>query len=290
MSEHDGTKCEIPNPDWKTELSRKISFGLWIDDHPRKCLEEGYIHRLRFLPVDHVSVMAEDARGGFRLKWTHEQMQEFSSSLVRYNIKPIFCCWPEPTKTYIEHLDKELPRVLESLKTDTVEVDVEFNWKRHKVRGYRSLKEAGEELMKVLRKHCGEVEATTFAMHAEAGRRSTVAIHCDRLLLQSYSVRKGVSKRLIPWGHRYAPGVRQEKDIARVKKAGFENIGVGLAAWQQKGFGVSPFEAMEEALIACFDADIYLIRYWSSKWIVGHRSTSYSPELVMLMKQHKRHP
>lgn len=267
---------DVVHRDVKPELA--LDLGIWIDDSPATVLQAGYLARLTGLPLGHIAVMAEGSGDGLDVRWTQRQLRELAASTPGF--RRILTLWPEPDADYLIELDDRLPGLLEALGSDVVELDLEGHWKSHKVRGFRSLREAGTALRGVVRTHAREVEVTTFPAHLEANARGAFTGE-DRLLLQSYAVSEARGEKRAPDG-RYGPERRAFEDIvqARAKGEPGVEVAVGLAAWQQSGWPGEPEEAMAAALASAQRAGVGMVRWWSSKHVIGARANSYAAKAI----------
>ena len=276
-----------------------ISLGLWVDDSPHTVLKPSYIAALEEMKIDLLAVMIDDSRRRWRKTWSTNSLERLLKAVDPLGIEVVLTTWPYPDKTQINEMAESMKELLSIGPVSGWESDLEFNWRNSKVREFRgrkvkggvrksALDVAGDYFVNVAREVCGDVEArfevTSFTQHTENGPKADVVPHCDRFLVQAYSVRTRPSSKLrkIPWDHLYGPGRMQSFTLDRsllipeVRERKVE-LGVGLAAWSQKWPKHDAYEAMREALDESLLYDeIVDIRYWSSKHVIGVKKNVYA--------------
>lgn len=272
--------------------TKSINLGLWIDDPAKMVCTKKYVNKLKQLHIDHVAVMIDDSPRRWKPTWKVSDLARLNKLLGDANIGLVLTGWPYPDAQVIDNMREwfieNIPKIG---PIEGIECDLEFNWKsgkRPKNGQIPNMDKAGDYLLAALeevRALTGVetvLEMTTFGQHTENGATADVAPHVDRLMVQSYSVasRKRKDKRgrtytwKVPWDHTYGPGNMQKFTLDRTMLVsgiddGHPEVGVGLAAWNQKWKGYKRDEAMDLALFTALEMGVTWIRYWSSKWVIG---------------------
>jgi hypothetical protein len=262
--------------------------GVWLDDRPRTALDEAFFDELVRLHLDVVAVMVHRSTAGggpmWRPRWTAAQLDELRELAQPRGIELVLTTWPLPNRAQLETFARELPAMLEASAAVGLEVDTEGNWTQARLEGYADMDEAAAALVDTLRAAAAptgaRLELTTYPLHPENGPEARVAPHMDRLFPQAYSVaeRKG---RAVAWDGRLGPGGIQTLSVGRACQIpgvteGGPELALGLAAYDQTYPERTPAEAMQRALDRARALGAVELRYWSSKWILGHMSESSS--------------
>lgn len=255
-----------------------MKIGVWLDDGPRQALQPHYLRRLRALPISEVAVFL-DSMLSPASRWTPQQLDRLREALPDCEL--VATLWGRSTREWVESLPSRLTEAMCALGTRTVEVDLEGDWRRRRLRGYPSMQHAGEALVETLRERCGvqTLEVTTFPAHVEARSSAVVTPLADRLVLQVYSVRHlGSIPDPIAWDDpRYGPGAYQRTALARAAATHpAVEVVAGLAAYDQRWPSRTPEEAMRAALEGAQAAGCQHARYWSAKWLARLSARSWS--------------
>lgn len=265
-----------------------MQHGLWIDCAPRTVMTEDYLRRFHALGFRTGAVMLESITQGFDPKWKLAELGKLGEMFRKLDIELVLTVWPEPNVNYVNELRTKLPALLKASGAAALESDAEGNYIRKKLVGYRTMNDASNAFVEVLREAALEQdvrsELTTFTMHEENGAKATLADDVDRVLGQAYSVRNrnGADGKpfSVPWDHQYGPGAMQRLTLGRSmqipKKNGKPNVSCGLAAYDQEWPGHKGDEAMDVAYQAALKFNPKEIRWWSSKWVVGHLARPYA--------------
>ena len=275
---------------------QKVSRGLWIDDPPRTVLNAGYFRALKDCHIGTIAIMIDRCDKQWKTTWTEKQIEEVLRLADDDAVEVVITTWPYPIKQQLDEMYKGVERLMHVGPISAWEVDLEFNWKSTHVDGfYRSKKRgsldiAGDYLvdraLDVCRAHDSRFEVTSFTQHTENGPKADVAPHCDRLLVQAYSVRKRPGmKQKVPFGHTYGPGTMQKFTLDRTLtipgiEDGKPEIGCGLAAWSQRWPGVKPDRCMELAVKTALAYSVVDLRWWSSKHVIGIKKNPYAAKFL----------
>lgn len=283
-------------------LFDNLSLGLWIDDPPRTVLNEGYFRSLVDCNIDTIAIMIDRSDRQWRSTWSEKQIDKVLRLAEDPAIEVVLTTWPYPDKEQIDEMAHGIGKLMYLGPVSAWESDLEFNWKANQVRGFKragkksALDLAGDYFVDKVRETCAvfnaRFEMTSFTQHTENGSKADVAPHCDRLLVQAYSVRKrpGMIKK-IPWDHTYGPGRMQAFTLDRTLtipgvEDGKPELGCGLAAWSQRWQDHDPSEAMERALFVAMSYPLIDVRWWSSKHVIGRKRNPYAAKfLESLSKQ-----
>lgn len=261
-----------------------IEIGCWVDELPKAVLAKDYLFRIRELGISNISIMVNKAGSKtWEPRWTIKQLTDLNKVAVQLGMSVTLTSWPRPTTEAIDRIASELPSLMDASGATAFEVDCEGNWKTSEKRGFKTMAEASRymaDAMRIICKPYGALtEMTTFFGHHENSDKADLAPLVDRVFPQAYSVRTRTSGD-IAWADRLGPGRIQRATIVGAKAAGAKDIGLGLAAYDQKWPGKKPEEAMEEAYAAAVDGGVQHIRYWSSKWILGPQDNGYASKFI----------
>lgn len=265
-----------------------MQHGLWIDDAPKTVMTTDYLNRFKSLGFRTGAVMLDTIGTGFDPKWSLIDISRLGETFRAHDIELVLTVWPEPRREFVDDLRMKLPAYLKASGAAALEHDAEGNFTKTKLKGYKSLKEAAAEIDAVMNGFAKQFdirdEVTTFTMHAENSEDAVLSDDADRVLGQGYSVRKRVGNDgepfLVPWDHKYGPGRMQrltfDRSMQIPKKNGKPAIACGLAAYDQEWPGHTGEEAMRVAYEAALLYNPKEIRWWSSKWVVGHLARPYA--------------
>lgn len=311
----------------------KVSLGLWVDNK-RAALHPDFMSWVgEELHFDLLALMIDPSDKAWNPNWKAKDIEKICKAADEYSIEIILTTWPYPDKDQIDAMSKDMEELLLVGRTSGWETDQEFNWRKSKVNPHHfkprtetfesedgvhvTIKRtpydlAGDYLLEKKGEVCARTgtrnELTTFTSHPENGQFADVAPHCDRLLVQAYSVdeRNG---RDIRFMSDLGPGGMQHKTLRRtmripgVAKSGGPDLGVGHAAWRQRFHtapkdrldalrdrGVPgeirvPFAAMEVAFeTALREYPTIDHRWWSSKHIWGPGANSYAAKFLRSLR------
>jgi len=255
-----------------------IVIGAWVDD-AFASIDAEYAARFRETGLVEAALMCNRENG--RVGSPAWELRERPAAIARaaYRLRDagvaiVLTCWPRPDREQLAKLESDMRALVEAIDPVAIEVDVEGNWARRHMRGFRTMTEASGELVAVLRRLAGakrRIELTTYTYHAENGEGALVAPHVDLLLPQAYSVNdRGGSP--VAWDSELGPGRMQALTLGRAAQTGAPESALtacGLAAYEQRWPGIRPEVSMQRALDEARSRGVSRVRYWSSKWIVG---------------------
>jgi hypothetical protein len=277
-----------------------IRKGVWLDESPEKALTPEYFDKLIELELKSIAIMLDTARGPWDPQWTPAMIEKACKLAEPRRIELICTVWPYPNKAVLNAMFDDLKEWMQ-ISPEVIranEVDAEFNWKSNLVRDFDNLDVAGDylvnKMIEVTEPTNARKELTTFTSHTENGRSADVAPHMDVLLVQAYSIRHrnrpGENDWKVPWRHTYGPGNMQKHTLDRTMLVpGVPEkveMGCGLAGWDQNWPGHSPEEAMTMAWDSAIRQGCKEIRFWSTKWILGHlaHKTPYGAAFLRSLK------
>lgn len=255
-----------------------LTIGAWVDDAFAR-VDADYAKRFREAGLTEAALMCNrmNATSGSPAWELREKPAAIARAAYRLRdagVSIILTCWPRPDTVQLRTLESDMRALVEAIDPEAIEVDVEANWHRRHLRGFRTMAEASAELVAVLRRLAGgkrRVELTTYTYHQENGPGALVAPHVDLLLPQAYSVtERGGSP--VAWDSDLGPGRMQALTLERAAQTGAPASALtacGLAAYEQRWPGVRPEVSMQRALDEARSRGVNRVRYWSSKWIVG---------------------
>lgn len=282
-----------------------VKIELWIDDPIKRVLSTEYFDALRDHGVDTIAVMVDASQQGWNPKYSTKTIVELAQLCKDYGIELALTDWPYPDKKQIDEMIRQMTDLILAAgpMVGEWEDDMEFNWTRRKVKGFKNIDEAGDHWLERKGIAIREIEdsaafsehedrvlnsLTTFTAHTENGRASDVAPYVDLLFPQAYSVRNRAKKNPetgrydIPWQvperHTYGPGNMQRHTLDRTMMIsgiddGHPEMGCGLAAYDQNGWPMGALNAMAMAVdVSVGEYNVKRLRYWSSKWVIGVRS------------------
>lgn len=255
----------------------QLIVGAWVDDAFGR-IDAAYASRFRAAGLTEAGLMCNrmNATAGSPAWELREKPATIARAAYRLRdagVAIILTCWPRPDTVQLQRLEADMRALVEAIDPEAIEVDVEANWHRRHLRGFRTMTDAAAELVAVLRRIAvgRRVELTTYTYHEENGPGALVAPHVDLLLPQAYSVNeRGGSP--VAWDSDLGPGRMQAITLERAAKTGAPASALtacGLAAYEQRWPKISPEVSMRRALDEARSRGANRVRYWSSKWIVG---------------------
>lgn len=279
-----------------TDYSKLNEIGVWLDDAFSK-VNSDYIALLKKANINSVSIMANKSNTKpedklWELRYKKEDFQKLSKTLNDAGIKVGLTCWPQPSKTQIDLMMKDMIILLDMTGASSFMVDTESNWHQKflKPEEFSTMQLAADYLVEKMKdagvKHKVKLELTTFPYHVENSKDALVAPHMDVLFPQAYSVANRDNGE-ITWDDKFGPGNMQKLSIERAKKVkNFKGeYAIGLAAYDQifKG-GHTGQESIKKALDKSIDLGATKVFFWSSKWIVGSSKTNYGIDFLSKLK------
>lgn len=274
----------------------ETSLGLWIDDPPKTVLNEGYFRSLKDCHIGTIAIMIDRCDQQWKTTWTEKQIEEALRLADDGAIEVVLTTWPYPVKKQIDDMSADMKRLMSIGPISAWEVDLEFNWKSSKVVGFYRSKNKGsldlagdyllDKALNICRPINARFEVTSFTQHTENGPKADVAPHCDRLLVQAYSVRKRPGmKKEVSFGHTYGPSSMQRFTLDRTLtipgiEDGKPEIGCGLAAWSQRWPGIQPERCMQLAMQTALSYPVVDLRWWSSKHVIGIKKNPYAAKFL----------
>ncbi|HSR67309.1 MAG TPA: peptidoglycan-binding domain-containing protein [Acidobacteriota bacterium] len=258
--------------------------GLWIDDPPSRVLEAGFADALQEIGATSAAIMvnASNTRTSdppWKPLWSSGQLVRAAELLRQRNIELILTAWPRPSASQIGEMRPALAELLDATGAEALELDAEGNWRSRFLEGFASMQEAGQALageLRALLPPGGRLELTTYPFHSEFTSSAALSPHMDVLLPQAYSVFRA-DDDATHWGEQLAPGNMQRLAIERARSVSGPAVACGLAAYFQDRYpGHSAQDSMSSALQAVSADGVSEIRYWSSKWTIGHMKNAYA--------------
>jgi len=278
-----------------TDYSKLNEIGVWLDDAFSK-VNSDYIALLKKANINSVSIMANKSNTKpedklWELRYKKEDFQKLSKTLNDAGIKVGLTCWPQPSKTQIDLMMKDMAVLLDITGASNFMVDTESNWHPNflKKEELKTMQDASKYLVDNMKdagvKHKVKIELTTFPYHKENSKDALVAPHMDALFPQAYSVANR-DNGVIPWDDRLGPGKMQELSLKRTKQIkDFKGeFAIGLAAYDQVFDGHTGQEAMKKSLDKSIELGVTKVFYWSSKWVVGSVKTKYGIDFLSKLK------
>lgn len=267
---------------------KDVALGVWVDDPKNRVLTQLYFDIVHRLKIGTLAVMIDPMSRAWDSMWTEKDIVKLLEFADKDCIEIVLTVWPYPDKEQLQKMFKSLIKFLSIGGISGLEFDIEFNWNKRYVSGYRNLREASNYLVgwqkEICRTYDVRSELTTFTNHVENGPNAILAPQVDRLNVQAYSVQYR-NKRYITWNHRYGPGHMQILTLDKTYQVpgvvlGKPQVCCGLAAWQQHWHGHTTDEAMMKALDTALTYRPVEIRYFSSKHIFGVRQKQYAFSFV----------
>lgn len=271
-----------------------VNLGVWVDDSIKSVQGSKFWDDLKEHGFETAAIMLESVKGGFDPKYDTKTLETIRSHALSRDIEVVITVWPEPSKAYVEELERKIGPMLEASGAAGIEFDCEGNWLKGGVRGYASLEAASRDFVessgRISARYDVRTELTTYPYHAENSKSARVAPFCNRILPQAYSVRKRSSGD-VDWDSRFGPGAMQRLTLDRalqVPGVGQNSgplVSCALAAYDQTWPDRDPGEAMRVAYEAALTYNPIEIRFWSSKWIFGARSNGYASSFIRGLKK-----
>lgn len=276
------------SPELSSDYS-DLELEIWWDDDPAYTIKhtDKLIAQLKKLNVGRVALMMDrsepDAAGLPVWRWKDSQLIAWTSALKRAQIGVTLTCWPRPTPQYLNAQHEGLARYLELIDVRVrIEADLEGQWRPRHLEGFEDLDVAGAHLIALVDDldHDG-FEVTSYVEHGEFGSSPTAAHKADSLYPQAYSrFKKGDPS--YQEGATYGPGGMQNRAINRAEKIEGPVVCCALAAFDQTGFlTLTTNEAMLIPIRTIVSRGIKIVRYWSSKWIIGARKNDYAYSFLL---------
>lgn len=259
--------------------------GIWIDDAPQMVRTTAYVESLSELGIDTVAIMVNQANTtssapAWSMLWSAAELLDAAQRFRNAGIDVVLTAWPRPSKQQIDQLCSALQPLLNDSGAVGFEVDTEGNWAESFLADFDSLKSAGAYLAERMRATAPagtRLELTTYPYHAEFTSGATVSPFMDVLLPQAYSVSRAGGPG---FDDRLGPGGMQQTAIERASRIQGPRLACGLAAYYQEYPGHTANEAMQRALDVVGEHQVQEIRYWSSKWVIGHQKNDYAAGFV----------
>lgn len=279
-----------------TDDTRKLPcLELWIDDHPSVVRDPGYWARLREVGVMTAAIMVDTTRVGFDRVYPIRDLECITQLARDADIAPVATCWPEPDMEKIDRAAQALDVVL-ALGFVALEGDVEGQWKEGRVRGFTTLDGAAAYLAgrwrELAAKHDLRLELTTHTGHREASKNAFLARLLDRNYYQLYSTESDWEGKKVAFDGPRGPGRLQREFLEDVVEylpelqKGTVQLAAGFALYDQLWPGHTVEEALELAVEPLCHAygdppvRVMACRGWSSKWLLGVRSSSATQRAV----------
>ena len=260
-------------------LAGKMRHGVWWDEGEGSTFDslDLWLNRAESAGIDNIAIMVDgqtDTPTEWEYtKWTPDGLANFAQVLRRRGIDLTLVAWPKPNPSWIDGMlngrpgAPSLPELARDIGARAIEFDAEGgNWSSERVSGFGSLDEAGEALHEGLRPYRPRLRVGT-TVHG--GRMSpSLTLDSDYVAVQAYSHFDNGAR---PWGHEYGPGNMQRRGAEKVRELDGPALVMGLAAWDQEYPDHTPDEAMRVAYNASESLGAQEVRYWSAKWLLGHR-------------------
>lgn len=268
--------------------------GLWVDCPPADVVREPYFGELRRHGLTEASLMYERSGPGFDERYTDRQLELAGKHARGHDVEIGMTLWPEPDRAYLDELEQRLPELLAILGAAFLDLDKESNWRRAKLRGFRTMAHAAARLLEILDAVLPtldvRLDSNTYPFHAENGPNALIAPRARRRYGQAYSVwERDVDGEPfhVDWGDPLlGPGAMQRRTIERSRTVpGDGLIGCGLAAYDQRWPGREPEEAMRVAFDAAIAEGVRHFRWWSSRYVVGRSSNGYASRFLLELAQ-----
>lgn len=264
------------------------TLGLWIDDSAASLRNAKFWDEIERHGFKTAALMLEGYEGGWNPKYSLSALEQAKNMAFRRDIEIVLTVWPEPAVAYLNDFEKKIGDYLDASGAAGLEFDAEGNWLPKRVRGFKNLDLAGDRLVEIFReiqqKHKVRTELTTYPYHAENSAKADIAVACNRLLPQAYSVRSR-TEGAIEWDDNFGPGRMQRFTLDRALMVpGDQGLSCGLAAYDQTWPGKRGEEAMRVAYAAALKYKPLELRYWSSKWVLGHRKNGYASRFFLNLK------
>ncbi len=261
-----------------------LKVGVWIDDAARQVLTDDYVTSVKSTGFSTVAIMVNRSNTradepDWSLLWTADEYAEAASRFQAAGVEVVFTAWPRPRKSQIDQMCAFVGELLSRTGARGFEVDTEGNWTDARRQDFASLAEAGTYLGRQMRAAAPSgtrLELTTYPYHPEFAKSPTIAQYVDVLLPQAYSVHRAGNG----WDAASGPGSLQHTALSLARKIPGKEIICGLAAYRQDYPGHTAAEAMSRALETARAEGLRNVRYWSSKWIVGHMRNDYSAAFI----------
>lgn len=255
--------------------------------HPRRFVwwDHGPLERvgaMRSWGVERLAIMLNSslAKHDTTPQWKYrldERLLKITDAATARGMAVTLTAWVRPNPAQLDAVLAYWRRMIPLTGADSIEAELEGNWRERNAHGFDSLEEAGAYLvagMQDLQDEFGvRLIGTTFPGHKELKMDHATALdHLDAASVQIYSraalERTDDDKRRIQaryrWDADQGPGTWQHRMIPRYRARGYHVI-CGLAAWAQAFPGHTEREAYERALTAAALEGVEEVGWWSSK-------------------------
>lgn len=243
--------------------------GLYWDSGRTWTLENWprLVEELRDLKIDHIVVNTNGSKAAIEGKaggrWSPAHLARLQAARGAPSIHAMI--WAAPTRAFADDFAR-YARQLASAGVRVVELDVERDAWGVAVRGFESREAAARELVRIAKDAGLVVGVTMIPARIYAGFEAA-----DYIAVQAYSKYNGGAEN---HGHGayYGPGNMQDRAARAAARAGLPCV-IALAAYDQR-WPSGPLADLRAIDIAWEGArrNSRSVRWWSSKWIVGHRA------------------
>lgn len=243
----------------------RASHGLWWDDGrswtlenwPRLCAE------LKSIGIDHIVVNTNGHKNAIAGladgRWTAEHLGRLARAKNAPRVHAMV--WAAPTKAFHASFARFCGE-LHQAGIGTVELDIERDAWGTALVGFASREEAARALVQTAIEAGLRIGVTMIPERVYAGFE-----RADYIAVQSYSRYHDGLENHAPGGA-YGPGNMQRRGATAAKRAGLPLV-QGLAAYDQTWAG-KPFGPEMRAAYDAARSTSRVIRWWSSKWVIGH--------------------
>lgn len=262
--------------------SRSRSHGLWWDGGASSTVAGWSSTRRTLLEmgIDHVVLALNDhadAREGKAVtNWAPAQIVAVARPR-RPRVDVMI--WAAPTRAFVRSLEEQLPN-LKRAGVRVVEFDIERDAWGVSPAGFDSRRAAAIEIARVTRAAGFVVGTTQIVERLYEDWRGL----SDYVAVQAYSHARGGEPSYQPGGI-YAPGAMQERAAQKVRAYGAPLV-QGLYAHDQVFDDLNAEAAMTTAYHAAARTS-RVMRWWSSKWVLGHRDNGYSKAVIRQLAREK---
>lgn len=203
-----------------------VRVGAWIDDPTKAVIKTTFAARMISMHITTAALMINRSNtrksdAPWVLRYDDDDLKKISDNFDSMGIERVLTTWPRPSKSQIDQMMDDMPRLLDITGASAFEVDTEGNWKTDHLQGFRNMSEASDYLAQAMRSAAGDgrrCELTTYTYHPENSSKARLAPLMDRLLPQAYSVRtRGTQK--IDYDDVLGPGKHQRLAISRARQA-----------------------------------------------------------------------
>jgi len=252
---------------------------LWVDDPIKVVLKDNYIKQLRDLDFSTISIMSNYSVRPYSLIWDIKNIEKLVNNCIKNDIETSVTLWVKPNINRIDNLINNYIKQLYETGISAIEFDLEHLWKEKHLYGYNNLGQAARDLNWKLEEarevyHDIRIDVTTHPWHKEATEDCSMTLFADRLYLQAYGLSE-IRGKTTPWEK--GPGYMQHFAINKADwLPEHVKLCLGLPTWNQVWRQHTPYEALKKAYDTCLHNNIPIVRYWSSKFVVGVRKNDYA--------------